>query len=317
MKKIILEKLWEIKSFNFTCYDGEKLMVEDGKAQIDLMVEKCGINTVNFAFGALQEHTYSTDIDWKGSRTLKEDKLSILIKYAKAKGLRTIVKPMVNVKDGYWRGFIHFFDEDVPCEPKWSDWFKNYTDYMVSYGKFCEKEKVDMIIIGCEMVSTDHRSFEWRKVISKLREVYSGLLTYNCDKYQEHNVSWWDALDVISASGYYPFPDWDKQIERIKAVVDKFDMPFFFSETGCPSTEGARVAPNDWNIIGTKPVSEEEQAEFFRILFKACEGLEWHYGFSIWDWNMSGNKCLDFSKDGGYSVLGKEAEKVIYKAFTN
>ena len=66
------------------------------------------------------------------------------------------------------------------------------------------------------------------------RQVYHGLLTYNTDKYQEEMVTWWDALDVISSSGYYPIDKWDENFRRIKAVADAFDKPFFFAECGIP-----------------------------------------------------------------------------------
>lgn len=33
---------------------------------------------------------------------------------------------------------------------------------------------------------------------------YHGLVSYNTDKYQEDHVSWWDYVDMISPSGYYP-----------------------------------------------------------------------------------------------------------------
>ena len=306
-----MKNIWEIKSFNFTGWDGEKVKLQEAKNQIDEMIEKCAINTVNITLGAKQEHTYSVDIKWKGQHMLSDEKFIELIQYSKKKGLKVIVKPMVNTMDGYWRAFIRFFDEDVPCEPKWGDWFKSYTEYMLHYAELAEKYEVDMIIIGCELVGTDHRQQEWRELISKVRKVYSGLLTYNCDKYQEHNVKWWDALDVISSSGYYPMTDWDNQIKRIQAVIDEYNKPFFFSETGCPATKGASKVPNDWNVIGRYPVDLEEQALYFKTMFEKCKQLKNHFGYSLWDWSMSAEK----NQPGDYSVLDKPAEKIIKEYF--
>ena len=31
--------------------------------------------------------------------------------------------------------------------------------------------------------------------------------SYNCDKYGEDHVNWWDAVDCIASSGYYPLKD--------------------------------------------------------------------------------------------------------------
>ena len=88
---------------------------------------------------------------------------------------------------------------------KWKDWFKSYGEYIKHYAKFCEENNVDILIIGCELVGTDHRDDKWKSLVKRNKEkIYNGLLTYNCDKYQEHNVKWWDVLDYISSSGYYP-----------------------------------------------------------------------------------------------------------------
>ena len=45
------------------------------------------------------------------------------------------------------------------------------------------------------------------------------MIAYNTDKYQEGNVKWWDAVDVISSSGYYLIDDWDRQLDRIEREI--------------------------------------------------------------------------------------------------
>lgn len=309
-------KMWYIKSFNFTLWDVEKIHKEDAEKQIDAMIEKCSINTVTFAFAALQDHCYSTGIDWKGPDMLDDGLFSGLIRYAQSKNLKVILKPMVNVRDGYWRAYIRFFDEEVPCEPKWKDWFKNYAEYITHYAKLCEKESVDLLMIGCELVGTDHRQNEWRNLVKTVRTVYSGLITYNCDKYQEHNVAWWDVLDAISSSGYYPETDWDHQIQRIESVVRKYDKPFFFSEVGCPSTHDAALVPNDWTVVGKYPTDMEEQNNFFKRIFQKCDPLKWHYGHSIWEWTAHDTSGNSSATDGSYSVIDKPAQTTIKNYFS-
>ncbi|MNP25627.1 hypothetical protein D3C76_1184440 [compost metagenome] len=159
------------------------------------------------------------------------------------------------------------------------------------------------------MVQTDRREKEWRQLISQVREVYSGILTYNCDKYQEDNVTWWDDLDLISSSGYYPMNDWDTQLDRIEAVVKKFKKPFFFMEAGCPSRTGSAVIPNDWNLQGE--ANETEQANYYRQMLLKCNARDWIGGFMLWDWPAQLYDRNQGASDDGYCVYGKEAEKVI------
>lgn len=303
---------FEIRSFNFITWNWKRdFDIENAKKEIDYQVEKCNVNTITFAFSAYQEHCYSTYIKWKGSHMPNLEQFSELISYAKSKSLKVIVKPMLNVEDGYWRAYIRFFDEDVPCEPKWSDWFKSYYEYLLFYGKFCEENNVDIIIIGCELVGTDHREEEWRLLIKNLRKIYSGKLTYNCDKYQEHNVKWWDSLDYISSSGYYPKGKIRDQLNRIEKVVNEYNKPFFFAEGGCPSALNASKNPNDWTITKNGADSEDEQYEYYKEFLEETYKKDFISGFCFWDWPMKSllNEKEKLVKD--YSIKFKKVEKII------
>ena len=104
-----------------------------------------------------------------------DDELREVINYAKTLGLRVILKPMLNCRNGVWRAFINFFDKDVPCEPKWSVWFKNYTEYMLHYAAIAEETGCEMLMIGCELVMAERQEKYWRALIEKVRLVYTGL----------------------------------------------------------------------------------------------------------------------------------------------
>lgn len=69
------------------------------------------------------------------------------------------------------------------------------------------------------MTMTEHRETDWRKLIAEVRTVYDGPVGYNCDKYGEDHITWWEAVDVIASSGYYPIDDWENQLDRIEEVV--------------------------------------------------------------------------------------------------
>lgn len=143
------------------------------------------------------------------------------------KGIRVGLKPTVNCKDGTWRAYISFFEHDVPCEPKWENWFASYVEFQTHYARIAEEEQCDIFIAGCEMVMTEHREKQWREVIASICREYHGLVSYNTDKYQEDQVSWWDCVDMISSSGYYPIDQWEQELDRIEKTVLKYQKPFF------------------------------------------------------------------------------------------
>ncbi len=166
-----------------------------------------------------------------------------------------------------------------------------------------------MLIVGCEMVQTERRDEEWRQLIQDVRREYSGLITYNTDKYQEGNVEWWDAVDVISSSGYYPLGDWEHQLDRIEQIIKPYNKPFFFAEAGCPSRKGSAKVPNDWSLDGA--INEEEQKLFYQDMFEKTRKRDWVRGFGLWDWKAILYPESEASKDSDYAVFGKSAEKII------
>ena len=210
----------------------------EAERSMDLMVERLGVTWTAITFGALQDTAQSTEIRFRDEPTVTDDEVRWAIRAAKARGLKVCLKPVVNVRNGTWRAHINFFDVDVPPEPTWAEWFASYTEFIVHHARIAADEGAEMLCIGCEMVQSDRRETEWRALIAQVREVYAGLVTYNCDKYQEDHVGWWDAVDVISSSGYYPVDDWENQLDRIEPVVAAHGKPFFFMEAGCPSRRG-------------------------------------------------------------------------------
>lgn len=282
---------------------------------MELMAANTGVNWTAIALTASQATAHSTEIPYWEAPTVTDDEVVWAINKAKSLGLKVCLKPIVNCADGTWRAHINFFDKDVPCEPKWSEWFASYNAYILHYAKIAEETECEMFCIGCEMVQTDRRETEWRQLITEVRKVYSGIVTYNCDKYQEDNVNWWDALDVISSSGYYPIGDWDAQLDRIEAVVKQYNKPFFFMEAGCPSRTGSSHIPNDWSLPGEP--SEAEQAAFYRTMLGKCDEREWVQGFMLWDWPAKLYPAEQASSNDDYCVYGKEASTVLKQYYTS
>ena len=186
-----------------------------------LLQERCAATHVILTVVVDQATIHATQIDWQSETVLSDQEVRKMIVFAQEIGLKVILKPMVNIADGMWRAHINFFDHDVPCEPKWSEWFSAYTEFITHYAKIAEETACELFVVGCELVNSDRREKEWREVISNVRNAYTGLITYNCDKYQEDNLTWWEAVDVLSSSGYYPIDKWEQEQKRIEKVVEK------------------------------------------------------------------------------------------------
>lgn len=277
------------------------------KESLKTLVETSGCDTIILAFGALQDTPHSEEIDFVGPHIPTDDELLQVIDYARELGLKIILKPMLNCRNGVWRAHINFFDLEVPCEPKWSRWFANYEKYILKYAEIAQRTNCEMFMVGCELVQTERKEEYWRELVAKVRELYHGPITYNTDKYQENEVKWWDCLDVISSSGYYPQTQWKENLDRIEKVVKKYNKPFFFAECGCMCVKGCQEVPNDWSYQGE--VDLNIQADYFKTMFEVVNERDWVEGYGIWDW------CSNYSEylpdDRGYSVFDKPSAKII------
>ena len=84
---------------------------------------------------------------------------------------------------------MSFFDKDVHCEPKWSNWFDSYIVLQLYFVEIAQRTECGMVIASCEMVLTDRQEGRC-KLLVDIRTAYTGTLSYNTDKYQEKCVMW-------------------------------------------------------------------------------------------------------------------------------
>lgn len=299
-----------IKGASFGVFAHKGLLSKpESRKSLDELTERTGADFIILVPNGLQDTPQSESIDFSSPASMDDDELKSFIEYAHSKGVRTALKPTVNCRNGTWRAHISFFDEDVVCEPKWCNWFDSYSEFQKHYAAIASQMGCEMFIAGCEMVQSEHREDEWRAVISDIRSEYKGTVSYNTDKYREHSVKWWDAVDVISSSGYYPIDKWEQELDRIEPVVKKFGKPFFFAECGCMSTAGSQFIPNNWAVKGD--IDMQVQADWYQAMFDACEKRSWVEGFAFWDWALKHYPPAKADTHGGYDIYGKTAEKVV------
>lgn len=254
------------------------------RSRLRQMQEATGADTVIFCPGAVQATAFTDQIDYTGAATVSDEELLDMTRFARGLGLRVFWKPTVNCLDGTWRAHISFFDHEVPCEPKWSCWFADYQAFQLHFAALAQQAGVECLILGCEMTQAEHREAEWRQLIAAVRCVYSGAVSYNCDKYGEEYVPWWDAVDVIASSGYYPIGDIGCHLDRIAHVARRYHKPVFFAEAGCMRVRGSAQEPNNWSLQGAP--DDGEQLRWYQALFSACADRPWFGGTALWDWPL-------------------------------
>jgi hypothetical protein len=313
-----------------------------GSGPVDSMkkLADTGSNWVCISFGTEMEKPNEPPITWSDAnpRMVSDDEILWSIKLACDNNLKVILKPVVNVRDGTWRAFINFKKEDGSVDEKaWDRWWSDFRLFILHYAKMAEQTNCEMICLGCEMISTERFESRWRSLIAEVRQVYCGVITYNANHGREDKVNWFDALDVISLSAYYPIgtddvllaleddlskvPPCDRSVEALKRrwkpikeklrkISQKFDRPILFVELGVCSAKGFSAAP--WtHYQPNAQYDADEQRRYYQATIETFWDEPWFIGFTWWAWPPNLYSLEEAKGHTGFCVYGKPAEQLV------
>jgi hypothetical protein len=232
---------------------------------------------------------------WWGER---DSGLVETTRLARARGIRTLLKPHVWLRDrsdGQWVGSIAMTNE-----ADWADWFTRYEEFIVHYAVLAESMGVEVLCIGTELEGTTRRTADWRRVIAAVRAVYRGRLTYAANWSGEfEHVEFWGDLDYIGVQAYFPLSDraeasvdellagWRPVVERIVVVQQRFARPVLVTEIGYKAADLATVEP--WTWTTTDRYNPDEQARAYEAAFRALWDRPWCAGMYWWKWFPAGH----------------------------
>jgi hypothetical protein len=237
-------------------------------------------------------------------------------------GLKVMLKPHVDVKDGAWRGTI------TPGNP--AAWFESYAEFMTHFASLAREKSVEMLCIGTELATmTDSRyAGAWSNVITRIRAVYSGALTYAANGVapgdEFTSVSFWPQMDLLGLDVYTPLTDktnptraelvagWRKNrdghdmVTTLRNFQAAHNKPVIFTEIGYRSADGSNRAPWDWQAsMGPDP---GEQADCYAAMYEVwSRETSWMKGPFWWAWNVPAPQ----PGDTDYNPRGKPAEDVL------
>jgi glycosyl hydrolase family 113 len=238
------------------------------------------------------------------------------------KGMKVMLKPHVDPWNGQWRGDINPTDINA--------WFASYTQFIVHYAQLAEELGVEAYCMGTELrtISGNANRDRWIAVISAIRSVYSGVLTYAANATfpadEFTSVSFWDQLDIIGLDGYFTLTDqanptlaqliaaWrsnrfgENAVAAVQNFAESRQKPVIFTEIGYKSTDGTNVEP--WNFGLTGALDTAEQRDCYEAAFTVwSQQSSWMKGFFWWAWPVP----APASNNTDYNPRGKPAETVL------
>ncbi|WP_176606443.1 glycoside hydrolase family 113 [Streptomyces morookaense] len=244
--------------------------------------------------------------------TADDSSLRHIIGLAHSAGLKTMIKPHIDLVKGGDRAEIRPRDPDA--------WFGAYERCITHYADLATATGVEQFAVGTELAGTSQDGDHWGEVVAAVRKHYKGPLTYaaNYDEYKK--IPFWRDLDVIGIDAYWPLGDkattdtarlrqaWQPIAEELAAFSAKQGRKILFTEAGYVSQKGSTTAPYSWTV--SKRDGDAEQAAAYEALLATFNGKPWWAGVCWWmwdDWPDAG----ETAKRLAYTPHGKSAEKVL------
>ncbi len=232
-------------------------------------------------------------------------------------GLKVMLKPQVWMRGGVWIG-----DYDLQEETDWKIWEEDYRKYILSFARIADSTKVEMICIGTEYrMAAKKRPEFWKSLIKEIRTFYNGKLTYGANWDDFEQVTFWNELDYIGFSSYFPLSEkyepqvdelvklWNPIKQKLREYSKKHKKQILFTEFGYRSID--EPAWKSWEIEWQKmKPNQQAQANAYEAFFQTFWKENWIAGGFLWKWHVNDAR-YGGPDDSDWTPQNKLAEKVI------
>ncbi|MHB1355184.1 MAG: glycoside hydrolase family 113 [Anaerolineae bacterium] len=286
-------------------------------------LQATGADWISLIVTGYQADNAATTIDFTSVRTPTDADLVHVITLAHSRGLKVMLKPHLDLvveSPSDWRGNIGDY---FSSEAQWLAWFNSYRTFILHYAQLAQVNGVEQFCVGTELLGTTRRRpSDWRNVISAVRGVFTGPLTYAAlHSGEESTITFWDALDYIGVDAYYPLHDdpshqpteaeleeaWQAPIARLSSLSATWSKTIIITEVGYRSQRGCTVHPFDSTT--TASICQFEQRDAYTALFNQLYNQPWLAGIYLWSWDP--DRHVSGPCDDSYNPFDKPAAVVI------
>ncbi len=230
-----------------------------------------------------------------------------IIQQAHARGLKVMLKPHVDPRDGTWRGSI------TPSDPE--AWFASYRDFILHYAQIAADTGTELLSMSNELRSMTGPPYapKWRALVAEVRQRFPGQLTAAANwgprNWAEFlRVEWWDAVDLIGINAYFsltgepnptvemaragwfnyinPWGGLEHWVEDVKGVADRFARPVLFTEIGYNSNP---TAGDPWYTSAPAQPDMVTQQNCVEAAFQVWQNVPYMVGGFWWEWSINPN----------------------------
>ncbi|MEW6363263.1 MAG: hypothetical protein AB1714_01345 [Acidobacteriota bacterium] len=277
-------------------------------------IKALNANYISLVVNMVQDNVKSEGV-YRPESAPSDETIARVAAVAHSRGLSVFLFPIiyvVDVRPGKWRGTID--------PPSWDRWFESYNRILFDYADLAQKHGIELLLVGCEQISSEKRNDLWLKLIAGIRQRYHGKLIYSSNWDRLSKESFLDKLDYLGSNAYFELArsnhpnkqellyNWKRIQQRYDEWRAKFHKPLVFTEIGYPSADGC--SQNPWDYTTNAPVDLEEQALCYEAFFQSWKGIEYLHGAFVYAWWGDGGPL-----DRSYTPRGKPAEAVLKEWF--
>jgi len=281
---------------------------------------RLNVNSLSIVFPLYTDGVTASTVH-PGADTPSEDGLATMVRMARARHLGVMLRPILDEATliPAWRGAIR------PGDP--AAWFASYGSVVLSYARFAQREGVASLAVGTEFNSMEPYLADWNNLISAVRHVFSGEITYAFNFGASFQTGFWTSLDFVSMDAYFPLDhtpavataeqmaaDWQRWLAMLRGIDEPFNKPIVFTEVGVVPETGAHLRP--WDSTVKRALDLEEQRAYYEATCETTasvvQGLYW--------WATGPNLPGDLPGElavTDYNPLGRPAENVVRACYAS
>jgi len=276
-----------------------------------------GATDVLVVVNGYQSNRFSSDIALRRGHSPSEATVARTLDQVQRAGMRAALMPVVRLDKRApheWRGTI------TPADGL-DTWFASYRHFVFPLARIADDAGAQRFVVGSELSSLEVYEGRWRTLISELREQFSRTLTYSANWDHVDAVGFWDALDEVGLTAYFPLGSggeppaadtlakaWRTPRAEIDALGRRLGKPVLITEIGYPSQRTAAAQP--WDNTSDAEVDLRLQQRLYRSFCDAFAQTPSISGFYVWNWFGFGGP-----RDGGFTPRGKPAASELASCF--
>lgn len=257
---------------------------------------------------------FDTDRQWFGETARGARQY---IEQLRRNGLKIMLKPQLWIWRGEFTG-----DLEMKSEEDWGRLEQSYEEFILTYAILARDVHAEIFCIGTELDKfVQFRPDYWKTLISKIRQIYKGKLTYAANWDEFSRIYFWPLLDYIGVDAYFPLSDqktptidqlksgWQPWKDKMYALSLQLKLPVLFTEFGYRSMDYTAKKP--WLVDRSEEnVNLEGQANAKTAIFEEFWVEDWFAGGFVWKWFIHHGE-VGGEKDNRFTPQNKPAEEII------